>query len=50
MNPFSCYVVVQKSQQVFHITFIIKIIIKNLILVDAYKKYKSVHRVTINAQ
>ena len=41
------YVFVKKSQQVFHITFVINVII---ILVGAHKNYKSAkHRVTIIA-
>ena len=47
ISPFTCYVFVKKSQQVFHITFVINVII---ILVGGYKNYKSVHRVTIIAQ
>ena len=50
INPSSCYVVVKKCQQVFHITFVINVIIKNLILVGAHKIYKSVHRENIIPQ
>ena len=46
----SCYVFIEKSQQVFHTTFVINVIIKNLILAEAHKNYKSVRRVTIIAQ
>ena len=48
INPFSCDVFVTKSQQVFHIAFIINNII--IILVDAHKNDKSVHCVTTIAQ
>ena len=44
ISPFSCYVFVKKSQQVFHITIVINVII---ILIHAHKNYKSVHCVTI---
>ena len=44
IKPFSCYVFDKKSQQVFHITLVINVII---ILVDAHKNYRSVHRVAI---
>ena len=50
INPLSCYVVVKKSQQVFHVTFVISVIINNLILIGAHKNYKSMHRVTITAR
>ena len=46
----SCYVFIEKSQQVFQTTFVINVIIKNLILAGAHKNYKSVRRVTIIAQ
>ena len=47
INPFSYYVFDKKSQQVFHMPFVINVII---IVVDAHKNYKSVHPVTIIAQ
>ena len=37
---------VKKPQQIFHITFAINV---TIILADAHKNYKSVHRVTIIA-
>ena len=37
----------KKSQQIFHITFVVNVII---IFVDAHENYKPVHRVNIIAQ
>ena len=37
INPSSCYIAIKKSQQIFHTTFVINFIIKNLILVGTNK-------------
>ena len=37
MNPSSCYSAAKKSQQIFHTTFVINFIIKNLILAGTNK-------------
>ena len=47
INTFFCYVIVKKSQQIFHIIFVVNVIMKNLILVGSYKNHISVHLVTI---
>ena len=37
INPSSCYIAAKKSQQIFHTTFVINFIIKNLILAGTNK-------------